>query len=176
MPPLSPDRRTLPYPVSVFPSRAEGANLSPRQSRETINLPPLSADVLASSNRSVLRLDIDRPKSRPATAGSSSGNQNADIQPVRTLAIHSIPPPFTLEPPPQWQPEPTLPIGPAWRGSNLLGVRRPGSMNHGRLLEPLRVERNEHNRTSRPVSSPDLRRFFRGGPPSFDPVTDRARD
>lgn len=84
-----------------------------RERYEDINLPPLQVETPTSSQFPALPL----PPSGSLLAISTGPPHMSPISP-------SIPPPFTLEPRPRWQRDPVLPIGPAWRGSNLFGSTR----------------------------------------------------
>jgi hypothetical protein len=120
-----------------------------RERYEDINLPPLQVETPVSSRFSALPF----PPSGGLLTTCIGSPHMAPTSP-------SIPAPFTLEPQPQWQRDPVLPIGPAWRGSNLFNsMRVPPERSRGvetsESGDVPRTSSGDHSRMPHPAPRDD---------------------
>lgn len=145
---IVPPSPTTRYPLDV--SLREGGRLH-RELDEDTSLPPFQSDLRTSSGLPALPFIMGSERGTlrlpRVTTNPSLGMQGLDVP-----ASTTIPPPFTLEPPPQWQRDPVLPVGRAWRGSNLSGLHRPYMLTHGRSSSE-RVRQSRNDRRFDPIRS-----------------------
>lgn len=125
----------------------EDTNLLPPHfdSNTPSGLPALPSSISMGMDRAALRLP--RVPTHPTV-----DIQVHDAPTSTTSASSTLPPPFTLEPKPQWQPDPVLPVGRAWCGNNLPGLHRGRMLSQGRSSSE-RVRQSRDDRRYDPIRS-----------------------
>lgn len=146
--------------------------LDPLQANEpppqegSLNLPPLAQTGLPSPSSDHPQAGLPSLRDVPSFRRSLTG------LPPTSPTTATLPPPFTLEPQPQWEPETVLPITSAWRGPNYTT-----SPNSRRLSSDSFYPNFELTRSPEPEHTPRQSELHAGGRVSsrstttrFDPI------
>ncbi|KAF9653601.1 homeobox-domain-containing protein [Thelephora ganbajun] len=109
--PISPTRRLSLATETRHPRLNQLQGREPPQQEESLDLPPLVQTGLPSPSSDHPPTGLPSLRDVPSFRRSLTG-----LPP--TSPTTTLPPPFTMEPQPQWEPETVLPITSAWRGPN----------------------------------------------------------